>query len=75
MCGSNFYETDVINQKIFQNQLEIEEKLLLPVIVNDNFQAPTEMEVDSNQQNYGNPNEIRPIGIKNANKVSIFNRK
>ena len=65
----------LLRKKIFQNQLAIEEKLLFPVIVNDNFQAPTEMEVDSNQQNYGNPNEIRPIGIKNANKVSIFNRK
>ena len=52
---------------IFQNHLEIE--------ANDNFQVPTEMEVDHNQQNCGNPNEIRPpekIEIKKANQVSIF---
>ena len=52
---------------IFQNHLEIE--------ANDNFQVPTEMEVDHNQQICGNPNEIRPpekIEIKKANQVSIF---
>ena len=66
-----------INTNFFQNRLKLVENLLMPVIANDNFQAPTEMEVDFNQQNYGNPNEIRQpegIGIKNGNKVSIFNQ-
>ena len=52
---------------IFQNHLEIE--------ANDNFQVPTEMEVDHNQESCGNPNEIRSpekIEIKTANQVSIF---
>ena len=52
---------------IFQNHLEIE--------ANDNFQVPTEMEVDHNQESCGNPNEIRSpekIEIKIANQVSIF---
>ena len=57
-----------INTNFFQNRLKLVENLLMPDIANDNFQAPTEMEVDFNQQNYGNPNEIRQpegIGIKN----------